>query len=315
MCNLPKQWIQPVFATALLASSAFATHANAATQAPNEPGKIVAADKSEVYHAYNCAFARKIKPANRVHFRTPAEAERAGRRLCAHCARLSKKTSKPVRKPKAPRSKDKAGAGDSNSGSGSSGGPPTMTRLVRVKIKKALPGGTLLLDGGEKVRLVGVNWPASGQDGARRATRFILDRIRDGGISLQYETLAGGAARRDSLGRMSAYAAFGKDNRDLGAELLTRGLAWVEAGGGFAKRSLYERHEHDAAWSSEGIWKMLSGKAGARRVVIGSHARHYHDPDCPHVPHLTEAKNVRLDEARGRRHPPCPLYRDAKGRR
>lgn len=270
--------------------------------------QVVATKSSKIYHARRCSYAKRISEANLVRFRSVAEAEASGRRLCKFCQRLADKDSKqpPPADPTEPATEDRAKE-DGSRVSGESGSPPPTPTLVRVK--DVLEGGTLVLDTGDKLRLLGVLCPEEGQSHAKEVCRFIREQTRGRKVRLAYDTSTGTVLRRDSLGRIVGHVFLQPGERDLGIELLHQGFGWIDHEIRFDRRTAYDKEERDAAWENRGVWKQMEGRAGKRRVVIGKDAAHYHDPDCNHVLHLTDPKTVSVNLAKSKRRSPCRLFR------
>ncbi|MFQ5423939.1 MAG: thermonuclease family protein [Phycisphaerae bacterium] len=279
---------------------------------------IVATKKGKVYHAYRCTFARKIRPANLIHFRSKEEAEQSGRRLCSYCAHLAEKAEKQRTDPPTMRGASGTSNGRKAGPKPKPSSPPPEVAVaggVELRVKMVLPGGTLISDSGEKIRLLGVMWPERGQSSVEEAVRFIERRLRRRTVRVQFAEDEAHHPRRDSLGRTLAYIVVEPGKRDLGGELLTSGFGWIDTDTHFDRLAAYRDMEDTAAWAERGIWATLPGPAGKQKVVIGKYAPHYHAPDCPHVPHLTDSKTVTLNQAKSRRLTPCEFYRDDSGRK
>ncbi len=279
---------------------------------------IVATKKGKVYHAYRCTFARKILPANLIHFKSKEEAERSGRRLCRYCAHMAEEAEKQRTDPPATRGE----SGTSNARkAGPKPGPPSpppevaVADGVELRVKTVLPGGTLISDSGEKIRLLGVMWPERGQSSVEEAVHFIERRLRRRTVRVQFSEDEAHHLLRDSLGRTLAYIVVEPGKRDLGGELLTSGFGWIDTDARFGRLAAYRDMEDTAAWAERGIWAKLEGPTGKQKVVIGKYAPHYHAPDGPHVPHLTDSKTITLNQARSRRLTPCVFYRDGSNRK
>jgi len=279
--------------------------------------KVIGAKNSKVYHLYpaECGSAKRIRPGNRISFKSAEEAERAGRRLCKRCETLrEKKRGQP----------EAAGGSGRSQGSGRSGGspgstppqpgepgpsaPPAADLPQIARVTGVLPGGTIELDIGEKARLVGVVCPKEGQSGAEDAVRFITEQTRGRTVRLSRDASSAASTHRDALGRLLVYLTPEPDGRDLGGELIFQGYAWMDRDVRFARRREYTRREEEAWRAPRGIWKPEKGAAGKRKVITGRHAHHYHDPNCRHALHLTDKITLTLNEAKSRRLPPCALY-------
>jgi hypothetical protein len=165
------------------------------------------------------------------------------------------------------------------------------------------------LDVGEKVRLLGVVCPGEGQPYAEDAVRFIKEQTQGRRVRMARDVSPGPIGHRDTLGRLLVYMKPEPDGRDLGAELIFQGYAWLDREARFQRRAEYARREEEAWRAGRGIWKPSKGAAGKRKVVTGRHAQYYHDAKCPHASHLAGKITLTLNEARSRRLPPCAHYR------
>lgn len=284
-------------------------------------GGVVATKGSKVYHTHpqECPAARRINPDNLIHFASAEEAEASGRRLCKTCADLDRRISEGGQsRPPSERSPKRKPA-DSRGGeperreeqvedeAGLAGVLPEYAGVAAV-----LPGGTIELDTGEKAALCGVVCPAAGQPCAEEAVRFIREQTAGRRVRLVADRTPGGARPRDSLGRLVVYLAAEPDGRDLGAELLFQGYAWLDRQIPFERRREYVMREEEAWRGGRGIWQPLAGPAGERQVVTGRFAENYHDPRCPHVAHLAGKITLTVNEAKARRLTPCSHFRGDK---
>ncbi len=118
--------------------------------------------------------------------------------------------------------------------------------------------------------------------------------------------------QRDELGRLLVYLSPEPDGRDLGAELLFQGYAWLDRQSAFERRREYVNREEEAWRSGRGIWQPLGSPAGERKVVSGRFAENYHDPKCPHVAHHSGKITLTVNEAKARRLTPCSYFRGEK---
>ena len=280
---------------------------------------VIGAKNSKVYHLYpaECGSAKRISPANRISFKSAEDAERAGRRLCKRCETLREKKKTQAEATGGSGQSEGSERSDGLSGStpptGSSGepgpsGPPAAELPQIARVTGVLPGGTIELDIGEKVRLVGVVCPEEGQPGAEDAVRFIAEQTRGRKVRLARDASSGASSHRDALGRLLVHLTPEPDGRDLGGELIFQGFAWLDRDARFARLREYTRREEEAWRAPRGIWKPEKGAAGNRKVVTGRHAHHYHDPNCRHLAHLTDKITLTVNEAKSRRLPPCALY-------
>lgn len=284
--------------------------------------EVIGAKNGKVYHLYpqECGTAKRINPENIVRFVSAAEAEMAGRRLCKACEKIrtkrqaakeedktankaGKKVEPPPRKQKEPGRERPPATRPAETEAIAGSDIPQFAKVTGV-----LLGGTVELDIGEKVGLLGVTCPSEGQPLAKEATRFLDEKTEGRTVQISLETPAPYADHRDALGRLTAYLAPQPDGPDLGAELISQGYAWLDREARFERWPEYARREEEAWRAQRGIWKPLEGDAGKEEVVTGRFALHYHEPNCPHVAHLSGKVTLTVNEAKLRRLTPCPLY-------
>jgi endonuclease YncB( thermonuclease family) len=290
-----------------------------ALAAPPVSGEVIVGTKhSKVYHTQaKCKAAAKISEENRVVFKSAREAEREGRRLCRACARLAEKASPEppeatgTTPPPPPREKrPPAGAGRPTGTSTRPAGEPGDGKAeLRVRVRRVLAGGTLELDGGEKVAMMGVGLPEEGQALGAEAVAAVAREVRGHKVLLTWDPRTGDAPARDQYGRRLVYVRPSEKKPDLGAMLISDGLAWRNRFQRCARGDAYSRLE-DEAWSaSRGIWKRLDGAAGKTPVVFGQYGEEFHPRGCPHIVHLTAAATITVNEAKARRLTPCQNFR------
>jgi len=285
--------------------------------------EVVASQSGKVYHSDpECPAAGKIAEENRVKFKSAEEAEAEGRRLCKMCEKRQ------VR-----RAEDEAADGDGNSepdgkkgpaGNPESGQPvprqpPKLKKrrtspaegvvAAEVRVRRVLAGGTIVLDTGEKVRLMGVEAPLAGQPFAPESVSALEKLTRGRPVRMQLPSGGDQHPLRDVYGRLLVYLAAGDDGLDVGSELIRRGWAWGDRSAIFDRREEYAAMELEASASNRGVWKRLEGEAGRTEVVGGKYAWQFHPPDCPHVEHLIDPAKITLNEARAKRLTPCEHYR------
>lgn len=290
--------------------------------------QVVAAKKSKVYHTRDCSGSANIEASNKVRFKSEKEAAAEGRRLCKFCARLmakekdaaKAKDEKPAKKPKKQPAGDKQAQRPEDaeetpptepaSKEASENAPVVAVHKLALRVKAILPGGTIILESGERARLAGVNCPMNGQRLAEEAATFMGRQLAGRKVQLAWHQTPEGPMPRDDLGRLMAFVSVGSNDTDIAVEMLLEGLAWVDHEVACPRRGDYLKHEDDAAWSQRGVWKRLPDAAGQQEAVVGKHTHKYHAPDCPHTDHLIEPAKITLNEAKGRRLSPCEFWRD-----
>lgn len=306
----------------VLILTAFGLSASVPTVAAAE---VMGAQKSKVYHTQSdrCGAAKNIASGNRVSFKSAQEAEAEGRRQCKSCARFEAKMKEETSKPKEPETpsgedkKTEPRKSDPESGGGDEAGQESRQPVGEknaesgvveiVKVTRVLPGATLELEDGERVRLSGIGAPINGQPISREAQKKLEKLVKGRKVTVAWAN--DDESMRDRYGRRAVFAAIGSDREDIGGTLIQEGLAWVDRSSDFTLLSEYLRREDDAAWGQRGVWKRLKGGHGAAKVIVGKFTREYHSPYCPHATLLIEPATISVNEAKGRRLAPCEFWR------
>lgn len=128
---------------------------------------------------------------------------------------------------------------------------PAETAAVRY----VTDGDSLVLSDGRQVRLIGINAPEFGKDGAphqplAQPARERLAQL----IGKQRITLAPEQERRDHYGRLLARVIL-PDGSDAGERLLREGLAWVIAiPPNLEKLAVNQAAENEAHAARRGVW-------------------------------------------------------------
>jgi endonuclease YncB( thermonuclease family) len=148
-----------------------------------------------------------------------------------------------------------------------------------ARVARAYDGDSLWLVDGREVRLIGVNAPELGRDGApdqplAAAARNRTDRlVRGKTVQLRYDV-----ERADHYGRTLAYVVL-PDGRDLQQLLVREGLAWfIAVAPNVARRDVYRAAEAEARAARRGLWsraeyrpvpaeELARGQTGFSRVV------------------------------------------------
>jgi len=283
---------------------------------------IVGAKNSKVYHTHpdDCGAAKTISTGNLITFADEQEARAAGRRRCKACIRVEQRAKAQAAEAgpsdEAPRTvvgKPKLADQRSDPPDEAIEPPPPAAsagmHVETVRVTKVLHGGTLVIDGGERLALLGVVVPVEGQPAAEAAKKFIRDRTRGRQCEIVIPGDLTAFDHRDALGRRRVFVRSTRDDgADVGTLLIAEGLAWTDRTWESPLRAAYDHAEEDAWWKSRGVWERQAGVAGDVPVTIGKYAFHYHAPDCTHVHHLTEAMTIPVNEAKSRRLVPCDRF-------
>jgi micrococcal nuclease len=181
--------------------------------------------------------------------------------------------------------------------------PPQAAQVVRI-----VDGDTLVLAGGIKVRVLGIDAPEMEKDGhppdflAHKAKAALGDLTLHKTIALEYDRL-----RYDHYGRLLAYLWL-PDHTLVNAELVRRGLARVY----FITPNL--RHQkvlltaqQEAIQARRGVWQQALKQDEA--FYLGNrHSLRLHRPRCPLAAKMAKANQVRftsLKEAYLQGYSPC----------
>jgi micrococcal nuclease len=136
--------------------------------------------------------------------------------------------------------------------------PASETRVVA----RASDGDTLVLAGGERVRLIGVDTPEKDhanprvRDFAEAATRFTRERAVGREVRLDFES----GSRRDRYGRTLAYV-YLPDGELLNLAIVREGYGFAYTRFPFALQKEFKRAEGEARRARRGLWADLGDDA------------------------------------------------------
>jgi micrococcal nuclease len=176
---------------------------------------------------------------------------------------------------------------------------------------RAVDGDTIVLDGKEKVRLIGVDTPETkdprksvqyfGEE-AYRFTKSIVERKR---VRLEYDQ-----ERIDKYGRTLAYV-YLEDGTFLNAEIIKQGYGFAYTNYPFKYMEEFRRYEREARENRSGLWAgeeqktvVTKPQADASTIVyITRTGKKYHSGNCSAI---RQSKiPITLKEACERRYSPC----------
>jgi len=155
-------------------------------------------------------------------------------------------------------------------------------------------GDTILLDGGQKVRFLGIDAPEIGHDGkkcefmAGAARRFVRDVLNKSGVGLEYDR-----ERTDRHGRLLAYV-FLENGDMINTILVRKGLAHVMFKRPNLKyNAILIQCQQKAMREKLGIWSRRSGPE--EKSYLGSCMSYrFHRPDCPFGKKISEKNRIRF---------------------
>ncbi len=182
-------------------------------------------------------------------------------------------------------------------------GPPREAQVSRV-----IDGDTLELDGGARVRLLGIDAPEMARDGrpaeflALESKAALADLTRGQKLRLEYDQL-----RYDQYGRLLAYL-FLPDRTMVNAEMVRRGLARVYFHPPNVRyQEALLQAQRQAMEARRGLWQKTEEKAESSYVGNRNSLR-VHRPECPFAKKMAPANRVRfesLKQAYSQGYSPC----------
>lgn len=146
--------------------------------------------------------------------------------------------------------------------------PATALSSWRV-CERVIDGDTIVLDGGEHVRLIGVDTPEKNDQReevrrlARQATSFTRAQVAGRRVRLEYDQ-----TRRDRYRRTLAYV-YLEGGAMLNAEIIRQGFGFAYVRHPFRHMARFRAHERAAREGARGLWSTATGRqlqATGRRV-------------------------------------------------
>lgn len=161
-------------------------------------------------------------------------------------------------------------------------------------MERVIDGDTLVLAGGTRVRVLGIDAPEMERDGlpadflAHKAKAALTELTLHRQVGLEYDRL-----RYDNYGRLLAYL-FLPDHTLVNTELVRQGLARVY----FIAPNLRYREallaaQQEAVEAQQGIWQQLLKQDEAYYVGNRTSLR-LHRPKCPLAAQMAKANGVRF---------------------
>lgn len=202
-----------------------------------------------------------------------------------------------------------------------------------LMVTRVVDGDTLVLDSGEKVRLIGVDTPETKHPlkpvevfGAE-AYDFTRSQIEGEEVRLEYDW-----EKEDKYGRLLAYVYRKKDDFFLNAEIIKQGFGFAYTYSPFKHLAEFRSHEKKAREGGVGLWKAAlprpapaaepapairsgDGEEAPLLEYVGSlKSRRYHDPSCPWVKRIKAPNLIAFDgagDAANHHYTPCALCQPA----
>ena len=167
--------------------------------------------------------------------------------------------------------------------------PPTEAQVERV-----IDGDTLVLAGGARVRVLGIDAPEMERDGqpadflAHKAKAVLSDLTLHRQVALEYDRL-----RYDHYGRLLAYL-FLPDHTLVNADLVRQGLARVYfIAPNLRYREVLLAAQREAIEAKRGVWQKLL-QQDEPYYLGNKNTFRLHRPKCPLAAQMAKANQVRF---------------------
>jgi micrococcal nuclease len=134
---------------------------------------------------------------------------------------------------------------------------PINTKVVRV-----IDGDTIVVEGGEHVRLIGIDTPETVHPRkpverfGREASKYTHDHLQGERVVLGYDQANAHRKHRDRYGRLLAYVKRRRDGLDFNAQIVRDGYAYAETHYPFARMEEFRQYQREAREGSRGLWDL-----------------------------------------------------------
>jgi len=121
-------------------------------------------------------------------------------------------------------------------------------------VKRVIDGDTIVLENGERVRLIGVDTPESVHPNkpveyfAKEASAFTKNMVEGKKVKLEYDW-----QRKDRYGRILAYV-YLEDGTHLNAEIIKQGFGFAYTKYPFKYLEEFREYERKAREEEKGLW-------------------------------------------------------------
>jgi len=184
-------------------------------------------------------------------------------------------------------------------------GPPREAKVSRV-----IDGDTAVLEGGARVRFLGIDAPEMERDGrpaeylAHQSKDFVADLIQGKTVRLEYDR-----ERYDRYGRLLAYL-FLPDGVMVNLVVVRQGLARVYSQApNLRHQEALNAAQQEAMAAGCGLWQKPLAQQQAETYYLGNkNSLRLHRPNCPLAARMKPANRVRftsLKEAYQQGYSPC----------
>jgi len=171
------------------------------------------------------------------------------------------------------------------------------------RVVDVIDGDTVELEGGEKLRLIGIDCPEKGEHLYDSAGAFLTHLILGRNITLKF-----GQRRRDGFGRLLGYIFL--DSLFVNREMVRQGLAYVylfsDDAGHRARVKTLVAAQNEAIDARRGLWGIT--RHAEPYYVVRRGSLRFHRPVCEAVRDLKPEEYIVFDtreEAARRGYSPC----------
>ena len=188
---------------------------------------------------------------------------------------------------------------------GQAPGPPREAKVTRV-----IDGDTAVLEGGARVRFLGIDAPEMERDGhpadflAHQSKDYSLELIQGKTVRLEYDR-----ERYDRYGRLLAYL-YLPDGAMVNLMVVRQGLARVYSQApNLLHQETLNAAQQEAMAAGRGLWqKPLAQQQNETYYLGNKNSLRLHRPNCPLAARMKPANRVRfnsLKEAYSQGYSPC----------
>ena len=184
-----------------------------------------------------------------------------------------------------------------------------------LKCTRVVDGNTIVLNNGERVRLIGVDTPETKQPQkpveyfGKEASAFTNRMVEGKEVRLEYDW-----QKRDKYNRLLAYV-YLKDGTFINAEIVKQGYGHAYSKFPFKYLEQFRQYEKQARENKRGLW--ANKDPDKERYVGSKHSNKYHFPHCPSAQKIKPSNKrvfYSIKEAVDARYVPCkgcrpPYYR------
>lgn len=180
---------------------------------------------------------------------------------------------------------------------------PVFSPTVTTRVRYVIDGDTLIIEGGEKIRFLGIDtpeiWKQQGdypdQPWGRDAANYLTVLLRDKEVGLVFDSV-----ERGVYGRKLAYVILGDEL--VNARLLKGGYARYKDYGTDLKYGDYlKKQERKARARGRGLWEGKGKLKPPRYFLASQNGRYYHDPQCEYAQKIRKENRFRVTEEEAQR--------------